>query len=839
MPDGTGAARRDLAQRRKAVGLTQEQLAEQLGVERTTVVRWERGETQPQPWVRPKLAKALGIQADRLKELLSADDGPASPPVPAPAVPRQLPSGVRGFTGRVAELAALDELLLGPRSTTAAVISAVSGTAGVGKTALAVHWAHRAAGRFPDGQLYVNLRGYDPNRPMLVTDALAGFLHALGVPGQDIPPDETDRAARYRSVLADKRLLILLDNAGTAEQVRPLLPGHPECRVIVTSRDSLAGLFVRDGARQVDLDLLPIEDAVALLRELIGARVDAQPDAAATLAEQCARLPLALRVAAEMAVTRPDVPLTELVAELSDQQHRLDLLSAGGDRRTAVRGVLSWSYDHLDAEAARAFRLAGLHPGSDFDAFAAAALTGSNLDPTRDQLGALTRAHLIQATAADRYGIHDLLRAYAREVAAQHDGEQRTRPALTGLFDYYLAATAAAMDALVPAEAHHRPRVPPAAAAVPAMPGETDARAWLDRERANLVAVVAYCASRGWPRHAADLAATLYRYLINGSHLPEALAIFGHALHAARRSGDPAAEADARYGLGGISGMSGRFRDAADHFQAALELYQQCGDREGQARILQNLGSTEHWLHNHRSAAEYFRLAIAAFDDVGDSLGAARALTSLAGAETELGSYDQATEHLQQALPVLREVKDRVREADALNLIGELSLRRGQLTQARDFYEQGLAIYRHIDNPTGIAVGMSNLGEVSLRQGDYARAIGYLRQALALVRHAGYQNGEILTLRSLAEALHGAGQPGAARAELTAALQLAAQTGNIHQQASAHRDLGDSWQAAGQDDQARHHWQEAVTLYTQLGAPESEQVRARLAALDDDQAVDD
>jgi tetratricopeptide (TPR) repeat protein/transcriptional regulator with XRE-family HTH domain len=839
MPDGTGAAkRRGLARRRKAVGLTQEQLAEQLGVERTTVVRWERGQTQPVPWLRPKLAKVLGIPADRLEELLAGDDAPASPAIPALAAARQLPPAVSGFTGRVAELAALDDLLLGPQNAMAAVISAVSGTAGVGKTALAVHWAHRAAGRFPHGQLYVNLRGYDPDQPMLATDGLAGFLHALGVPGQDIPPDEAGRSARYRSLLAGQRTLILLDNAATVEQVRPLLPGHPECRVVVTSRDALAGLVTRDGARRLDLDLLPLADAVALLRELIGARVDEETEAAVTLALQCSRLPLALRVAAEMAVTRPDVPLTELVAELSDQQHRLDLLSVGGDPRTMVRGVLSWSYDHLDDDTARAFRLAGLHPGRDFDPYAAAALTGSNLDTIRDQLGALTRTHLIEATAAGRYGMHDLLRAYAREQAAEAETDDSCQQALTRLFDYYLSAAAAAMDSWYPAEAHRRPRIPHSAAAVPPMRGEAAARAWLDGERANLVAVTAHCADHGWPAHATTLAGTLYRYLMTGSHLPEAHTIFRHALQAARRSGDIAAQAEALNGIGGIGFMNGHFRDAADNYRAALERYRQCDDFTGQARLLYNLGITAQELRDFESAADYHRQAITAFEDVGDSLGVARALADLAATETQLGSYDQAAEHLQLALPVLRDARDQFGEADTLTSIGDLSLRRGQLMQAARFYRQALAIYRRIDHPTGVASELSNLGHLSTRQGDYPRAVNYLRRALALHRQTGDQHGEAVALFSLAEALRGAGQPAAARAELETALQLAAETGNTYQQASAHRDLADGYHAAGQDDEARHHWHEAVTLYTQLGAPESEQVRARLAALDDGQAVD-
>jgi tetratricopeptide (TPR) repeat protein/transcriptional regulator with XRE-family HTH domain len=840
MPDGTHAARRrNLAHRRKAVGLTQEQLAERLGVERTTVARWERGETQPLPWLRPRLAEELGVSADRIEELLAAGSAMPSARDGAAAVPRQLPAAVAAFTGRATELAALDELLVSQQVTTTAIISALSGTAGVGKTALAVHWAHHAASQFPDGQLYANLRGYDPDQPMPASDALAGFLHGLGVPGQDIPPGEPDRAARYRSLLAGKRMLIVLDNANSVEQVRPLLPGHPECRVVVTSRASLAGLVARDGAQRLDLDLLPLADAIALLRQLIGARVDAEADAAVTLAGQCARLPLALRVAAELAAVRPAASLADLVAELSDQQERLELLSVGSDPYTAVRSVFSWSYEQLDHDSARIFRLASLHPGPDFDPYAAAALTGSGLDPVRDRLGTLTRAHLVQAQAPPgRYSMHDLLQAYARELADERHGEEAPRTALTRLFDYYLAAAAAAMDVLVPAEAHRRPRVPPGAAARPPMPGPADARAWLDRERADLVAVVVHCADRGWPQHAAGLAATLYRYLFNGSHLADAQTVYGHALEAARRHGDAATEAAALDGLGTIGIMNGHFRDAAGHYKAALERYRQCSDRAGQGRMLYNFGVIEVQLHNPRSAASYYRQAMAAYEDAGDGIGAARALSDLAGVEIELGSHDQAEEHLRRALAVLRDARHEFGEAEALARIGDLSLRRGQLTQAADFFGQALAIYRRIDYPTGVAVGLFNLGEVSLRGSEYAEAIGYFRSALALLRQSGYQHGETLALRSLAAALHRVGEPVAARAELTAALKLAAETGNTYQQASAHDDLAESHHAAGEPEQARHHWQQALALFTELGDPAAGEVRARLAAEDSDEAVD-
>ena len=389
---------------------------------------------------------------------------------PARRAPAQLPGDVPSFTGRQAELATLDSLLAElpgapPRSdrveaaATAVVVSAVSGTAGVGKTALAIHWAHRVGAQFPDGQLYVNLRGYDPEQPMSAADALARLLAGLCLAGREVPVELDERAARYRSEVAGRRLLVVLDNACSVEQVRPLLPGAASVLVVVTSRDRLAGLVAVHGARRVDLDVLPLSDAVSLLRTLIDSRVDDDPEAAEALARHCALLPLALRVAAEMAICHPARPLAELVAELSNLRRWLDLLDAGGDYRSAVRSVLSWSYQHLTPDAAITFRMLGLHPGPDFDAHATAALADTHFDHARDLLDLLAQVHLLESASGRRYSMHDLLRAYATELATVED-DNRQRAALQRLFDYYLATAAAAMDKLYPAESHWRPRIP-------------------------------------------------------------------------------------------------------------------------------------------------------------------------------------------------------------------------------------------------------------------------------------------------------------------------------------------------------------------------------------------
>jgi tetratricopeptide (TPR) repeat protein/transcriptional regulator with XRE-family HTH domain len=821
---------------RLAAGLSQEELADRSGLSVRAIANMERGRTaRPHRHSVQSLVDALGLreserlQLDRTSRVLDSDVNADF--APARQGPHQLPAAVASFTGRTVELEALSQFLADTRqgSPTTVVITAIGGTAGVGKTALALQWAHQVADRFGDGQLYVNLRGYDADQPVAAGDALAGFLRALGVPGQEIPDEMDERARLFRSMLAGRHVLVVLDNARDGEQVRPLLPGDPGCAAVVTSRDQLAGLVAADGAWRIDLDVLSPADAVALLRSLMRSRANEDPEAALALARLCARLPLALRIAAELAAARPAIPLSDLVAEL--KADRLDGLDAGDDR-ARVRTVLSWSYRQLPDDAAKAFALIGLHPGPDLDAHAVAALTGTTPTQARRVLSRLQRASLVQAVGPRRYGMHDLLRAYAREQASAGDaGDEQCRQALTRLFDYYLAAAAAAMDILFPAEANRRPRIAAAAAVVLDMPGETAAQTWLDTERANLVAVIVQCAGHGWPRHAIDIARTLHRYTINGSYLPEAHTIFSHALQAGRGSGDLAAEAEALHGLASIRLKRGHFRDAAANYGAALERYRKCGDRAGEARILQNLGVTEFQLHNHRAAAGYYREAAAAYDDAGDGLGVAGALCGLANAETELGFYDQAAEHLRSALSAFKEAKDQYREARALEGIGELNLRRGRLTEAADVFREALGLYRRQDNPAGVANGLFSLGEVSVRQRGYQQAITYLRQALVLFRQAGDQHGETLTLRILAEALHGQGQSAAARDSLRAALRLAAETGNTYQHASVHRDLAEGHLAVGEVEQASHHWQQAIMLYSQFGAhDEAGEARTRLSA---------
>jgi hypothetical protein len=363
-----------------------------------------------------------------------------------PEVPRQLPADVPAFTGRETFLKELDGLAAEGEES-AIVVSAVAGAPGVGKTALAVHWAHRVAERFPDGQLYVNLRGYDPGEPLAAASVLETFLATLGA--TSIPAGADERAARYRSLLAGRRFLVVLDNARTPEQVRPLIPGAPGCLVLVTSRDSLTGLVVRDGARRVDLARLSEAEGVDLLARILGRdRVASEPEAAAELVRLCAGLPLALRIAAEHVAGRPAVPSARAAAELADGGERWSVLDATGDPFTDVRAVFSWSYHTLPGPAARLFRLLGLNPAPEFSVFAAANLAGMPLAETRQLLSVLMAAHLLERAEEGRYTWHDLLRAYAADLVVAEEPAEERHQALTRLLDGYRHTLEAAMDGI-------------------------------------------------------------------------------------------------------------------------------------------------------------------------------------------------------------------------------------------------------------------------------------------------------------------------------------------------------------------------------------------------------
>ena len=735
----TGAARRErLIQRRKALGLTQEALASLLDVERSTVVRWERGETEPLPWIRPKLAKALRVSADRLEELLGgARPGETRDPANgqaggAAAAPRQLPAAVTDFTGRAAELDTLTRMLdeADGRGPGTVVISAIGGTPGVGKTALALHWAHELAHRFGDGQLYVNLRGFDPSgTPASPTEAIRGFLDALDVPPGKIPPRPEAQTALYRGLVADRKMLIVLDNARDEQQVRPLLPPSPASLVLVTSRSQLTGLAAADGARLLSLDVLPHAEAVQLLTARVGAaRAKAEPAAVAEIATRCACLPLALAVAAARAVARPGFPLSALAGELRDGAGRLDALDSG-DPSASVRAVFSWSYQQLSAEAARLFRLLGLHPGPDISAQAAASLAACQEPAARRLLGELARAHLIGEHLPGRYAFHDLLRAYAAGQATESDSAPDRAAATSRLLDHYLHTTALASTVLYPGR-EPVALAPPGANAVYERPADyRHALAWFEAERQVLLAAVTLADSDGRDVYAWQLAWSMKPFMEIRGHHHEYAALQRTALDATTRLGDIAGQAVCNRLLATALTNMGDYDQALGYCMTSLELCRRLGNRPGEARAYQDLCQLAGRQARYAEALGHAERALGLFRAVGNKSGEAASLNGAGWCHARLGDYVQAGEYSRQALTLSAEVGHRFLEGSSWDCLGFAEHGRGNLAAAADCYQRALTIFREVG-------GRWSEAEVLVRSGDTCHVAGELPQARDAWRQA-------------------------------------------------------------------------------------------------------
>ncbi|WP_432030492.1 AfsR/SARP family transcriptional regulator [Streptomyces sp. 1222.5] len=772
------------------------------------------------------------------REPAGTGPGPALISSPAPTTvptPAQLPLTVHHFSGREEQLAELTRRLVtaeGPEAGTAAVVSAVSGVAGIGKTALAVRWAHQMRDSFPDGQLYVDLRGYDPDEPISAAQALSGFLSALGVPGPEIPLRLDDRAARYRTAVDGRRLLVLLDNAASAAQVRPLLPGSPTCRVVITSRDSLSSLVSLHGAHRVVLDVLSPDEALALLRSLIGPRVDTDRAAAAALAEQCGRLPLALRVAAELALSRPLDPLARLVEELRDERRRLDLLdSSDGDPRAAVRAVFSWSYDRLPEQEARLFRLLGLHPGPDADVYAAAALTGETAERARRSLDSLSRAHLVHRSGPGRHAMHDLLRAYAAELASRHDGAAERDAALTRLLDHCLAASAAAMNVLYPAERHLRPAVEVPDTGLPPLRTADECRAWLRAAQHTLVALCSRTEEPGPSRHTVRIATTLHRHYERSGHLTDALTVHTHALRAARAVGDTRGEVDVLACVGAVHRRLGDYESAHRHHADALSLCRRIGYAAGEARHLTNVGVLHELRGRYRKAAEQHERAVELFRAAGDAHGEADVLNNLGIVQELLEDYQASIERYEQALALYRRTGHTFGEASALGNLGIVLSRLDDHAAAAGRFDQALALFRRLGHTGGEAHALSNLGNALCRQGSYDEAAEHQRQALNHFRRTGEPYGEAGALNGLGEALNGTGRHAEALDAYASALEVARGIGEQEEQARAHMGTALARRARGERAHAVDHLHQAVSLYSALDSPRAEEARTTLLSM--------
>jgi DNA-binding SARP family transcriptional activator len=676
---------------------------------------------------------AAGRPAASPADSVSGQPGAAASPPGQPVKPRQLPAGVRHFAGRDAELLELDCLLTDVDETGTPTVVVITGTAGVGKTALALHWAHRVAGQFPDGQLHVNLRGYDPSgAPVTAGEAIRVLLVGLGVPREQIPDTQDAQAGLYRSLMAERRTLILLDNARDPDQVRPLLPGGPGCLALITSRSSLSGLVAGVSANPVPLGLLAEPDAQALLAARLGAnRTAAEPAAIRQIIRLCARLPLALAITAARAAAQPALPLAALADELAGEQDRLDALDTG-DQATSVRAVFSWSYRQLSAPAARMFRLLGSHPGPDTSVAAAASLAGVPRPQARRSLAELAAASLLTERAAGRYVLHDLLHAYAAEQEAGADDQRERELARIRLVDYYLHTAHAGTLLLAPLG--HPIILDPLPPEVTAdqLAGHQDAMTWFRAELHVLLAMVKLAAASGLDRQAWQLPWTLRSFLDGQGLWQDWAAVNAIALAAAERLQDHTGLGWTHHRMAQVCSLSGEIDAGLEHNAQALNHFGLAGNLGGQG-------------------SAHLGMCI--------SLG-------------RLGDHQEALRHGQHALELFRTASDRIGEAYMLHLVGLELARLGSGEQGRDHCTQAVELYSELGDSGGLADAWHSLGTVHQRLGEYVEAIACFQQALMLSAELGDLWGQAYCLINVGDSHDGAGELAAARETWQQALEM-------------------------------------------------------------------
>jgi tetratricopeptide (TPR) repeat protein/transcriptional regulator with XRE-family HTH domain len=735
---------RVLRAKRLNAGLTQEELAGRTGLSVRAISDMERGITsRPHSSSVSILASALGLDERGSAELarasrpndeadVSAQAGSSAWPWPRDGrVPRQLPHALPSFVGRQAELdtltALLDRLGSGPG---AAVIAAISGTAGVGKTALAVQWAHQVASRFPDGQLYINLRGFDPSGARVEpADAIRAFLDALGLPADAVPARLDAQVGLYRSLLAERRMLVVLDNARDTSQVRALLPGSSGCLALITSRNQLTGLAAGDGAHQMTLDVMMAAEACALLVGRLGAdRAGREPAAVGQLTELSARLPLALTIAAARATAWPAHPLSMLVSALRGVRDRLDGLDAG-EPTASIRAAFSWSYRQLSAPAARLFQFLGLHPGPDLTATAAASLAGLPVPQARSLLAELSRACMVEEHVPGRYACHDLLRIYAGEQARSQLSPAGLRAGLARMYDHYLHTGYTAAMLLNPSRTPIE--LPPAQPLVlpEAITTRAAAMTWFEAEYQVLRSAIALAADpdseTSSDRHAWQMPWTLMNFSDRRGRWAELAALQRTALKAAQRLGDPAGQARAHLNIGGASIRMSRYDDALAHLRRSLSLFAEIGDYASEG-------------HNLLAIAEVF---------------------------SRREQPAQVLDFAERALALFRAADDEAGQAFALNTIGLAHLKLGHDRDAITCCDQALAIHRRLGNAFGQAESWEYLGRTRMRMGEHTAAIGCCKYALDLICELGDRYNEAWVLEQLADAYQASGdQVQAARA---------------------------------------------------------------------------
>ncbi|WP_194908966.1 tetratricopeptide repeat protein [Catenulispora rubra] len=776
----------------------------------------------------------------------------------------QLPMDPSGFTGRHEELTALLDLAEhaaeqdGP---TAIGISAIDGMGGVGKTALALHAAHALTGRFPDGQLFVDLQGAHALTPRTPGDVLAEFLQAYGTPPQLIPTETAARAAAFRDRLAGTRTLILLDNAGSEDQIRPLLPGSSGCLVLITSRRRLKGL---DDAHLLPVDVLPMTDAIALFRTIAGpARTPVDDPLLEEIATLCGQLPLALRIIAALFRNRPAWTLKHLAAQLTTRNAGLAVFF-DGDRNLAT--AFDLSYRNLDPDQQELFRNLGLAPGPDADAYAAAALLDTTLDRTDHLLQDLVDHNLLAETIPGRYRLHDLLREHARTQAEKADPARRREDTMNQLLSYYAHTAQKASQPI----ARHPRNITHDLVLVhtPDLADPDTARAWLRAEHPNLDAAFTYAHTHRLDRHTTALAAGLAEILLSDGPWTRALQIHqaaettarpdptvradaladlgrvrfmtgdypgaaeaqASALEIYRQIGNRLGEAHALTDLGRVRQMTGDYPAAAEAQASALEIYRQIGDRLGEARALIDLGRVRHATGDYPGAAEAQASALEICRQIGNRLGEAHALTNLGRARSMTGDYPGAAEVQASALEVYRQIGDRLGEANALTNLGRVRFMTGDYPGAAEVQASALEIYRQIGDRTGEANALTNLGRVRFMTGDYPGAAEVQASALEIYRQIGDRGNEAWALNFYAAAVAALGDLPGALALYRQSLAMNQELHKPDDEALSLEGIADHHLAVGDTAQGTRYLNQALVIYQRLGMnPAIERIQAKLA----------
>lgn len=676
---------------------------------------------------------------ERWKEIArqtgTAPDTPATPATPAPparVTPMQLPPATPTFVGRNEELAMLDGLLASSDDPSCRPLAAIVGGPGTGKTQLAVRWARGVRDRFPDGVLFADLRGFDPGgTPVRADTQLEDFLRALGVPPAEVPFGVAARAALFRSVLDGRRVLLILDNAADTAQVRTLLPGAPHCLTLVTSRDDLAGLVIREGALRLRLPTLPDTDALELMRRNLPAdHLEQAPDQVRRMVELCAGLPLALKIAAEHAAGSAPARLADLVAQLGEERHRLDVLAVDDDYST-MRAIFSWSYRSLDAPSRRVFRLLGADMGLGNTAPAVAAMAAGPPGAVTAPLRRLLGAHLTEQIAPGRYRSHDLLRLYAREQAGHEDDPAGTAAAVRRLLIWYLKAADAASRRLVP----KRPLeldLPERWCVPPEFGDHASALAWFEAERTSLVAATRYAVATGEYDVGWRLPAALGGFFTLHRHWADWIETHTLGLEAARRLADRAAEALLSSRLGVAYGYLSRFEECSACFERALELHRETGDQPAEASTRLNFGFALWQMKRHEEAMAQFEGSLPIFRAIGDRHGEGMALNNLGEAHAELGRPDRALELVRESLAVFRDSGNRYGEGATLDSLGLTYLKLDRPDDALRAFSEARSVRAAIGDRHGEARTLRRIGDTLAQLGRTTEARERWLEALRL-----------------------------------------------------------------------------------------------------------